>query len=97
MARYTVAHAYRSTVFLRGDGTGETIGFSEGDTVEVDDVTAEWVNRDSPGTLDATVEDRPDDDEGTGEQISGETVDGVELPPAAAEVEPEKPRRKRGA
>lgn len=41
MSKYKVAHRYRSN----------TVSFDEGATVEVDDDQAEWVNRDSPGTL----------------------------------------------
>lgn len=46
MNRYTVNHSYRS----RRDG--QDFGpWSKGDEVELSDGDAEWVERDSPGTL----------------------------------------------
>jgi len=40
--RYAVMHRYSSTNYGPWD---------EGTTIELDDVSAGWVNRDSPGTL----------------------------------------------
>lgn len=46
MQRYQVHHRYRSTL------DGQTFGpWEPPDTVELSDVDAEWVNRDSPGCL----------------------------------------------
>ena len=46
MPRYTVAHRYFAV------DNGQAVGpFEPGSTVELDTDRAEWVNRDSPGTL----------------------------------------------
>lgn len=48
MARWTVAHRYRSS------RDGQAYGpWMPGDVVDLDDDVAEWVNRDSPGCLQA--------------------------------------------
>lgn len=46
MGEYRVNHSYSS--FSDGRRFGP---YEPGTTVELDDVDAEWVNRDSPGTL----------------------------------------------
>lgn len=49
MARYEVQHAYHSV--------GAQVGpWKVGDLVELDEASAEWVNRDSPGCLVAAAE-----------------------------------------
>lgn len=45
MAQFKVAHDYRS------NHNGRYYAYDKGATVDVDEETAEWVNRDSPGTL----------------------------------------------
>lgn len=52
MPRYRVNHSYRS--FSDGRQFGP---YEAGQTVELEDTDAEWVNRDSPGCL------SPDDEE----------------------------------
>lgn len=59
---------YRATRDYQSNHNGRTFGYSEGDECEVDDAVAEWVNRDSPGTLEALdVEDPPTEPEGSSE------------------------------
>lgn len=45
MAEYKVNQDYRAVY------AGQVISFTKGHTSEVEDDQAEWVNRDSPGTL----------------------------------------------
>ena len=46
MARYTIAHAYRSS------RDGVAFGpWEAGETVDLEDADAEWLERDSPGVL----------------------------------------------
>lgn len=45
MAKFKVQHNYSS------NNNGRFFAYDEGVEVEVDDDVAEWVNRDSPGTL----------------------------------------------
>lgn len=58
MSTYKVAHRYAAVY------RSQPIAFDEGATVEVDDDTAEWVNRDSPGCLVAAKakDEKPADD-----------------------------------
>ena len=71
---HTVTRDYRSVFRSR------PIAFSEGDTVDVDDETAGWVNNDSPGCL--VPVDKPDAPTSGRESIevepgeTGEHVDG---------------------
>lgn len=51
MPKYLVNHSYTS----RGDGV-QYGPWSPGDSVELLEAVAEWVNRDSPGTLSALPE-----------------------------------------
>lgn len=51
MGRYKVNHRYAAYTTAFGDG--EQIGLEEGAEVELDEERAEWINRDSPGTLTA--------------------------------------------
>lgn len=54
MPKYTVNHGYRAY------SDGRTFGpFVEGETVELTEADAEWVNRDSPGCL-TEVEAKPE-------------------------------------
>jgi hypothetical protein len=48
-AEFTVGHDYSSV------RDGETYAWKKGDRVEVDTELADWVNRDSPGTLAAAA------------------------------------------
>lgn len=54
MARYTATRDYRAL------HDGQWVQYAEGDLVDVDDELAEWVERDSPGTL-RTVKGAPRD------------------------------------
>lgn len=59
MGRYRAARDYRAS------SSGVSHGYTQGAECEVDDATAEWVNRDSPGTLvplDAAPEPEPEPD-----------------------------------
>ncbi|NMO52023.1 hypothetical protein HH310_12550 [Actinoplanes sp. TBRC 11911] len=57
MARYQVAHKYRST------RDGQQFGpYLVGDVVELSDEDAAWVNRDSPGCLEAEKPAKPEPD-----------------------------------
>lgn len=49
MARYTVTADYRATVNL--DGTNTVVVLGKGSTVDLDADLAEFIERDSPGTL----------------------------------------------
>jgi len=49
MAKYKTKAGYRS-VFQR-NGTNETIVIGEGETVDLDDELAGFINRDCPGVL----------------------------------------------
>ena len=54
MAGYRVTRDYRAVY------RSQSIGFTKGDTVDVDAATAEWVNRDSPGCLVGKNEPAPE-------------------------------------
>lgn len=67
--RYIVQHAYRSRRDGRDFGPWE-----EGESVELDnELDAEWVNRDSPGTLEPEADDEtagePDEDQAHAEPV----------------------------
>jgi len=75
MSAYRVARDYRAVY------RSQSVGFSEGDNVDVDDDVAAWVNRDSPGCLIA----------------SGKTAPSVKAEPAEEASEPAKKPVKRAA
>jgi hypothetical protein len=55
MPRYTVAHRYTST------RDGQRYGpWQRGETVELSEADAAWVNRDSPGALDVDPDPEPE-------------------------------------
>ena len=55
MAEYIVGHRYES--FRDGQRFGP---YLPGDTVDLTEVDAEWVNRDSPGTLTPVADAEPE-------------------------------------
>ena len=86
MSEYQVNHRYGAT------RDGIKFGpYEPGHTVELSEADAEWVNRDSPGTLTAVTEESP---------VSDEEPDAASEDAAEAETEgepaPAKDRAHRG-
>lgn len=81
MGAYRVTRSYRATYRSR------PIAFGEGAKVEVDDDAAEWVNRDSPGTLVRTDAPTPKP------EVEIEVEAGVDAPEAPAPPKPKRGRR----
>lgn len=93
MSAFRVAHNYYAVY------RSVPVAFAAGAVVDVDDATADWVNRDSPGCLVATdapdVETTPDD---TGTEAPAASTDATDAPdaPDVPDVE-QAPKRGRRA
>jgi hypothetical protein len=76
MSEYHVNHRYGAT------RDGIKFGpYEPGHTVELSEVDAEWVNRDSPGTLSSVAE--AEDDAAEAPEVAADAATDGEAPPVA--------------